>query len=72
VKPIDLMEWLCRLTKPPKGGVVLDPFMGSGTTGLACYRSGRGFIGIEKDPRYVEIARRRLREETNTNSPSIF
>lgn len=58
VKPIDLMEYLCRLVTPP-GGIVLDPFMGSGTTGVACKRNGFQFIGIEIDPEYFEIARTR-------------
>lgn len=59
VKPTDLMRWLCRLVTPP-GGVVLDPFMGSGSTGIAASREGFGFIGIELDPEYAEIARRRI------------
>jgi len=60
VKPIALMRYLCRLTKTPKGGVVLDPFMGSGSTGCAAVMEGRAFIGIELDPEYCEIARRRI------------
>jgi len=60
VKPLKLMEYLCKLTKTPDGGVVLDPFMGSGTTGLACANTGRDFIGIEKEPEYFEIAERRI------------
>lgn len=59
VKPIALMRWLVRLVTPP-GGVVLDPFMGSGTTGAAAKIEGLSFIGIEKDASYVEIARRRI------------
>jgi DNA modification methylase len=54
------MEYLCKLTKTPTGGVVLDPFMGSGTTGVACAKTGRDFIGIEKDPDYFEIAEKRI------------
>ena len=46
VKPLDLMQWLCRLITP-KGGLILDPFCGSGTTGAACLLIGRRFIGIE-------------------------
>jgi site-specific DNA-methyltransferase (adenine-specific) len=57
LKSIDLMRWLCRLITPP-GGIVLDPFMGSGTTGCACVVEGFDFIGIEQDPEYVQIARR--------------
>lgn len=60
VKPIELMRYLVRLTKTPTGGVVLDPFMGSGTTGIACLLEGREFIGIEREPDYMEIARRRI------------
>jgi tRNA G10 N-methylase Trm11 len=60
VKPIKLMEYLCTLTRTPTGGVVLDPFMGSGTTGVACVNTGRDFIGIEKEADYFEIAKRRI------------
>jgi len=60
VKPLKLMEYLCTLTKTPTGGTVLDPFMGSGTTGVACKNTGRDFIGIEREAEYIEIARARL------------
>ncbi len=56
-KPLAIMEYLVRLTQSPDGGVVLDPFLGSGTTGVACIKTGRRFIGIDNDPRYVEISR---------------
>lgn len=59
VKPTDLMRYLCRLVTPPKG-VVLDPFMGSGSTGKAAILEGFDFIGIEKDAEYVEIAQARI------------
>jgi site-specific DNA-methyltransferase (adenine-specific) len=59
-KPVELMRYLCRLTATPTGGTVLDPFMGSGTTGMACVMEGRDFIGIEIDAEYMEIARRRI------------
>ena len=59
VKPTDLMRYLCRLVTP-KGGTVLDPFMGSGSTGRGAIREGFGFIGIEIDPEYCEIARLRI------------
>lgn len=62
VKPLALMRYLARLTKTPTGGVVLDPFMGSGTTGLAALQTGRKFIGIEIDPDYFAIAERRIKE----------
>jgi len=58
-KPLGLMEYLCKLTRTPSGGVVLDPFMGTGTTGRACVTTERGFIGIDKEyPTYM-IAKRR-------------
>ena len=60
VKPIELMRYLVRLTKTPTGGIVLDPFMGSGSTGCACVLEGREFIGIEREPEYVEIAEKRI------------
>ena len=59
VKPTDLMRYLCRLVTPP-GGVVLDPFAGSGSTGKAAVMEGFGFIGIEREAEYVEIARERI------------
>jgi len=60
MKPLKLMEYLCTLTKTPTGGIVLDPFMGSGTTGLAAQNTGREFIGIEMDEEYFRIANARL------------
>jgi len=63
VKPTDLMAYLCRLVTP-KGGIVLDPFTGSGSTGKAAVREGFGFTGIELDPEYAEIARARIEHET--------
>lgn len=60
VKPTDLMQYLCRLVTQP-GGVVLDPFMGSGSTGKAAMKEGFKFIGIERDADSVDIARRRIR-----------
>lgn len=59
VKPTELMRWLCRLVTPP-GGVVLDPFMGSGSTGKAAMLEGFRFIGIEREEPYLEIARARV------------
>jgi site-specific DNA-methyltransferase (adenine-specific) len=50
------MQWLVRLTKPPHGGVVLDQFVGSGRTAMACAREMRDFIGVEMDGDYFEIA----------------
>jgi site-specific DNA-methyltransferase (adenine-specific) len=60
VKPLALMEYLCKLTRTPTGGLVFDPFAGSGTTGVACVNTSRDFIGVEKDPHYYEIAKKRI------------
>ena len=59
VKPVELMKYLCRLVTP-KGGVVLDPFMGSGSTGMAAKDEGFDFIGIEKDEEYFKICESRI------------
>lgn len=59
VKPIELMRWLVRLVAPV-GGTVIDPFLGSGTTGIACVHEAREFIGIDKEPDYIAIAERRI------------
>ena len=59
LKPIELMRWLVRLVSPP-GGLVLDPFCGSGSTGAAAALEGRRFLGIELSPEYVEIASARI------------
>ena len=67
VKSTSLMAYLCRLVTPP-GGVVLDPFMGSGSTGVACIKEGFRFIGIEREAEYYEIAKQRVgyaSKETN-------
>ena len=59
VKPIELMKYLCRLVTP-KGGTVLDPFMGSGSTGMAAVDEGFDFLGIEKEEEYFKIAKNRI------------
>lgn len=59
IKPIKLMEYLIKLVTPP-GGTVLDPFMGSGTTGVATTQLGFKFIGIERESEYLEIAKKRI------------
>ena len=59
-KPVELMEWC--LTFVPKAQAILDPFMGSGTTGIACTNLGRSFIGIEREPKYFDIACRRIED----------
>ena len=62
VKPLKLMEYLLTLTKTPTGGLVLDPFMGSGSTLVAASRVGRQAIGIEQDENACKIAVQRLEE----------
>lgn len=64
VKPTDLMRYLCRLVTPPNG-VVLDPFMGSGSTGKAAALEGFNFIGIEREAEYVAIAQARINHVSN-------
>jgi site-specific DNA-methyltransferase (adenine-specific)/modification methylase len=58
-KPVALMEWTASFVP---GQIVLDPFMGSGTTGVACMNLGRQFIGIEREPKYFDIACRRIED----------
>lgn len=73
VKPLALMRYLVRLVSR-KGGTVLDPFMGSGTTGVAAIQEGMNFIGIERDPHYYEIASRRISEAkplSQTTQPEL-
>ena len=82
VKPIAVMRWLCKLITPP-GGLILDPFNGSGTTGCAAVQLGFNYLGIEREPEYAAIARARvahwgcikLPEEQKTpkkKQPSLF
>ena len=59
VKPQALMQWLVRLVCPPDG-IVLDPFMGSGTTGVACATEGFDFLGAERDTDSYDTAKQRL------------
>lgn len=68
VKPTDLMRYLCRLVTPP-GGTVLDPFMGSGSTGKAAIIEDFNFIGIEREAEYLDIARARIEHAIN-NKPN--
>ena len=71
VKPTDLMRYLCRLVTQP-GGIVLDPFMGSGSTGKAAALEGFRFVGIEREPAYLEIAKARIESvqaEAETKTP---
>ena len=71
VKPTDLMAYLVRLVTP-KGGTVLDPFMGSGSTGKASVREGMNFIGIEREDEYMEIAKSRIEHEQGKNKHREF
>ena len=68
VKPVDLMAYLCRLVTPPRG-TVLDPFAGSGTTGVACQREGFDAILIEREEEYVADIRRRLSQADGSDTP---
>ena len=72
VKPIKLMEYLCILTKTPTGGVVLDPFAGSFTTGIACINTGRDFIGIEKEEEYFKIGKARIEYAVQKRKERLF
>jgi site-specific DNA-methyltransferase (adenine-specific) len=70
VKPTDLMRYLCRLVTPP-GGTVLDPFMGSGSTGKAATLEGFGFVGCELQPEYMAIAEGRIRHAEGEVEPLL-
>jgi DNA modification methylase len=65
-KPLDVIEQLARLTK----GTIIDPFMGSGTTGIAAAKHGRKFIGIEIDPKYFDVACQRIAHQLR--QPTLF
>lgn len=70
VKPTELMKYLCRLVTP-KGGIVLDPFMGSGSTGKAALQEGFKFIGIEMSKEYYDIAEARIQHVANSKEVSL-
>jgi len=67
VKPVKLMEYLIKLVTPPEG-IVLDPFLGSGTTVIACINTGRNYIGFELDKQYYEIAKNRINKHILDNN----
>ena len=67
-KPIELMEWCIGFA--PKAQIILDPFMGSGTTGVAAVKIGRKFIGIEREPKYFDIACKRI--QAALDAPDMF
>ncbi len=62
-KPVPVMRWCITHLGLPKGSTILDPFCGSGSTGVAALQEGMNFIGIEREAKYVEIARRRIAAE---------
>lgn len=68
-KPIALMQWCVTLLKG-RAATVLDPFMGSGTTGVACIKLNRHFVGVEIEPKYFEVACRRVAEAVD--QPNMF
>ncbi len=70
VKPVRLMRWLCRLVTPP-GGLVLDPFAGSGTTGVAALVEGFRFLGCERDPEHLAVARARVGAAAGRRRPRV-
>ena len=70
-KPLALMEWLIK-TYTNKGDVVLDNTMGSGTTGVACVNTNRGFIGMELDDKYFEIAKKRIEKAIAEKERMLF
>jgi DNA modification methylase len=61
-KPVEVMRWAIAKVKVPEGGTILDPYMGSGSTGVAAVTMGHPFIGIEIEPRYFDIACRRIED----------
>jgi site-specific DNA-methyltransferase (adenine-specific) len=67
-KPVRVMRWCMDAVQVQTGATVIDPYMGSGTTGVACVRTGRRFIGIEKEPRYFDIACKRIQEAVDAGA----
>lgn len=63
-KPVELLERFVRVSCP-ENGTILDPFLGSGSTGVACVNEGRNFIGIEKDDSYFDLASKRIKERSS-------
>lgn len=72
VKPLVLCQYLIAMTAFAENAVVLDPFVGSGTTAIAAKRLGKQFVGFDVNQSYVDIARRRLKEKTTVSSPDDF
>lgn len=71
-KPIALMRWCVDQSNVPDGGTVLDPYMGSGTTGVACVQTRRRFVGIECEERWYRIAVRRITEALQRRDEGLF
>lgn len=69
-KPVELLEWLVK-TYSNEGETVLDPFMGSGSTGVACVNTGRDFIGFEKEQEFFEIAKTRIEQTQKQNESQL-
>ena len=69
-KPVSLMRWCLGFL--PEAQTILDPFMGSGATGVAAVQMGKSFIGIERDPDYFAIACRRIREANGDDLGPLF
>ena len=69
-KPVSVMKWC--LEQLPHCETILDPFMGSGTTGVAAVQMGRSFIGIEREPKYFEAACRRIAEAAGEDMGPLF
>lgn len=70
-KPISLMRYLCRVFSP-KNGLVLDPFMGSGSTGIGALQEGRNFLGIDMSQHYCDIAKKRIEDHCNDPVDKLF
>ena len=71
-KPVALMQWCIEQMKLPTGATILDPFMGSGTTGVACVKLNRNFIGYEINPDYFAIAQRRIADAQKQPALEMF
>lgn len=65
MKPVGLMSWCIKQSKVPENATILDPYMGSGSTGVACLRAGMNFVGVEIDPKHFKTACARLEAECN-------
>ncbi|HCS17681.1 MAG TPA: hypothetical protein DIW45_07780, partial [Erythrobacter sp.] len=70
-KPVEVMKWCIRLV-PDDVETILDPFAGSGTTGVAAIQMGKAFIGIEREPKYFEAMCRRIREANGDDAGPLF